>query len=345
MKEITLDPSPMKFTCVVPNVASGTSYVDIAQILSTISRRTYRQGMVYGIKNINIVLPPGNATTFGGVNSVYVSTLPNTWVMAESWKKAFTHWREQQDRSLLEIGDLDTVARSRDFKIFADWQHAEALITYEGENLKPVMVGPGTGASTPSQFVFLTNGGYTTQGDWEYSQMVLPNIHVGGEPVEPYLHAVGNDRDYNMPALTPSRGLIKAYEESRSKPNDPEPNLPAQLTDNLYSNMIESEFGGNEEAIENATEKNDHLPYDVDNYPGGANSAQQLENAFWALNTNNINLREYNTGSLIAPCGLIRIDTYNNDGDLPSNPIIFTFEMCPGSYKGYLAQSMLEMNS
>lgn len=330
----------MKFTFVIDNSPGDTNYIDIGQCLSTISRRSLRQGMVYGIKNINVLLPPA-APTNAGINSFYVSTLPNTWVMAEAWKKAFNHWLEQQNTALEEVGSEDSVARSRDFKILADNDHLVDL-TNGIPNLSPVMIGPGVGASTPTPTAILTNGGYTAAGDWEYSQVVLPTVNVGPDPLEPYLVAVGND--YNAgPALTPGRGIIKAYEESRSKPNDPEPNLPAQISTNLYTDMQESFYEGNEHIIDNAVDHNNFLPYDVDNYPGGANNARQLENVFWTLNTNTIGMREYNTGSFVAPCGLIRIDSFNNNDD-SFIPMIVTVEMCPGDYKGYLAMPMQEMN-
>lgn len=342
MKEIKLDPSPMKFTFVIDNSGGSPNkhFIDIAQTISTISRRTLRQGYVFGIKNINVLLPPSASSNLG-INSFYVSTLPNTWVMAEAWKKAFTHWLEQQNSALDEVGSRDAVARSRDFKILADTDHLDNTVNGVS-NLQPVMIGPGVGAILPSPTAILTNGGYTTQGDWEYSQVVLPTVNVGTEPLEPYLVAVGNDFATGDP-LTPGRGIIKAYEESRSKPNDPEPNLPAQISTNLYTDMQESIYEGNEHIIDNAVDHNNFLPYDVDNYPGGANNARQLENVFWTLNTNTIGLREYNTGSFVAPCGLIRLDSFNNEEN-SFLPMVVTVEMCPGDYKGYLAMPMQEMN-
>jgi len=93
------------------------------------------------------------------------------------------------------------------------------------------------------------------------------------------------------------------------------------------------------EVLENAIDRNDELPYDQENYPGGQ--------------TNFVGLQVHDQSSITAttiggtttlkggnfPCGLIRIQHL----PLESSNLVIQVDLIPGSHRGYLCEPMTEM--
>ena len=57
----------------------GLYYIDIAQCLSLMNRRFYRQGMQYVVNDMEVISD--------GVSELLVYRLPHTWVVASAWEK------------------------------------------------------------------------------------------------------------------------------------------------------------------------------------------------------------------------------------------------------------------
>ena len=298
----------------IPAKVEGVSgeksfYIDISQCASIMNRRFYRQGLNWAVNSIKIL-------SGGFQGAVIVQKLPNTWVMSNAWEKVFRAWSKQQKEVLENIGD-GVKAKFNDFKIYADPQH-----TVEGFNRNLIPLDGEYNVASP--------------GEWQPSQLVIPNFTSPGTNYEPYLTAVGND----IPSV--SFSLIDLYQKSRGVPHSPDPDVPADVTGtgNIL-NMMFDVGDNNQDVLDNVVGKNNDLPYVQDDYPGGDTQLPALQ------------IHDYNTitGTTIGsetvskggnfPCGLIKLRCLN-DGNTPAN-IVVQLDLVPGMHRGYLAESMTEM--
>ena len=299
------------------DVPTGLQTIDLSQSANILNRRFMRQGLGWAVSGMRVFTPVPVTAAGKGVS---VSRLPATWTMSNSWEKAFRAWNKQQMEAVEDSGSESAVARFRDFKIHMDVTHINNGF---GNNLLPVD-DLGTQPLT---------------GEWESSQIVIPNVLPAGadplvltDPKEYRLHAVGVAVNGGI-----SRGLIEGYAASRAYPQSPDPASP-QISgpDNWLRQMFDV---GNDtsEILDNATDRNDDLPYDQQNYPGGQTQLphlQLVDAAYFSAGTNSNKL--YLKGDTF-PCGLVRI---NNASDVNINLLI---DLVPGHHKGYLCQPMQDM--
>ncbi|AXH79599.1 MAG: hypothetical protein [Circular genetic element sp.] len=291
------------------NNFTGEQYVDLAQCLSLVNRRFYRQGMNYAVENIKFYANNG-----GSINCYKV---PTTWVADNATTKAFENWKEQRAEVLKESPSLK--ARWSDFKIFLDAQHVALGMA---GNLVPA-------------------GTSTLTADWEASEFVVP-ITGGsgglGNAQEVTMHVVG---DHLPPGpfnnSVTSASLIKSYADSRSIILAPDPVQPPGYNTNMYiRESSHDEMAA--DIIQNVTNFNDNPPYDLDDYPGG-DTLMPYPQVFDAALLNNLgdsfSYSTYNTGPFIAPLGLLRFDPVTFD---PETQIFMEITLAPGAYKGILAE-------
>lgn len=286
----------------------ATFYVDLSQCASLVNRRFYRQG-------INWVVDSFKFTAVGS-KGIVITKIPTTWVAHQAYKAAFEAWNRQQKEAIEESGSESAVARFRDFKVHADPVHAAAGMA---ANLVPYDF------QTPVPQPYAT-------GEWQHSEIVLPNNT--GSPSEQRLHMVGANTSGS------SRGIIEGYADSRAFPQSPDPVSPGvDQAQNWMSRMFDKAdtYG---DVLDNATDRNDNLPYPQANYPGGENQAPSLQLHDASLVTNTTVGGHTRMKGGMFPCGLIRIDAVNND-TLASN-LVFQINLVPGGHRGYLCESMLE---
>jgi hypothetical protein len=331
-KARTLQPAVMKLNFRLDaSSPDRRAYIDISQSLSQINRRFYRQGLNWAVANVRFTtLAAANATE--GAQS-YVSTLPHTWATANAWMKTFSLWKRQQDEALAESVSEETAARFRDFKIYME----------EGDlfsdRLRPCQVGPGRYPS-PGWQGLQTSPEVEPSENWEPSQVVIPNdAGVAGDTVEYFLHMVGGDT--STPA---SKGMIVGYSDSRSQPQSPDP--VGQSVSLSFMNQMFDVGETLTEVTANAQFRNDELPYDQDNYPGGGSNFIELESQGYNNNQSTIGVNTWNTGPFTAPCGLLRVDlTGFAIGSIDPYPVdwhIITVTLVPGDHRGYLCETMEE---
>ena len=214
-----------------------------------------------------------------------------------------------------ESGAQSAVARFRDFKVFADTTHVTA---------------GAAGNLLPIDFA----GAPYAAGEWEYSQIVIPNAGAPGVNDERFLHMVG--ANFNNPGQ--SRGVLEGYADSRAYPQSPDPVSPnVDSTNNWLSQMFDT--GDNiGDVLDNATDKNDNLPYPQVDYPGGETQAPTLQYHDSAIisATTIGGVTSLKGGNF--PCGLIRIaSTIDTAGT------ILQINLVPGNHRGYLCEPMTEM--
>ena len=321
-----IQPAVLKMNFLFGTASGGTkstNYIDLSQCASILNRRFYRQGLNWAVSGFKILSPIPSSPSAVVTGEISIHKLPNTWVMSNSWEKGFRAWKRQQDDAIDDGDNQSVKAKYNDFKIFANKDHLAAGF---GSNLLPHSAASLT---TPIQIA--------TPGEWEASQIVIPNFVTVGTNYEPFIQAVGED----VGGAGGSISLIKAYEDSRSVPQSPDPAVPGGVTsaDNIYRAMFD--VGDNmEDVMANVVGKNDELPYPQENYPGGDTQLSSLE----------IHSQEYVTTTTVGsttrfdggnfPCGLIEIATA---GFADKIDLILEVSLVPGSHRGYLAESMTEM--
>lgn len=313
-----IDPMELKFIFELP-AANAMYDLDIAQILSLANRKGLRQGYEYVIQDIEMVTD-GNAT-------MGISTLPTTWMLANSWVAAYDAWQTQQHEAVLDE-QPSLASKYRDFKIFFDTYHEQAGFA---ANLLP--------------FGYQLTFGLGDHYDWEHTNIEIPTDGGALPPVRFNLHAIG-------PTTATSKSLVHGYALSRARPQQSDPNVPL--------------YGGWLQAIRDVAEidpyvrqdvihENEQPPYPVaeadgvnqsqEFYPGG-----NLQANSWVSYAKDILVTRKSTslamdssGPFTAPCGLIRLDVAIGVENPPTG-ITFFLTLAPGPYKGVMARPMKELN-
>ncbi len=319
-----LQPAVMTLTIPIgllnPGITAKTA--DISQICSIVNRRFYRQGLQWAVAGFTLHAKAGIT------GNMAVKKLPNTWSLSNGWEKVFRAWKRQQDEALEDGSQQSVKARFNDFKIFMDGDHRTATF---GDNLLPAVTDT---AGTWIDYA---------PGEWDPTPIVIPNY--GGAPgvtQEIFLKGVGA-------AASSCHSLIQLYEDSRSVPHSPDPDVPGDVlnTNNLLSLMFDV-GSDNTEVLENVVGENDQLPYDQINYPGGANQAPQLQfHDMLTATATTIDAKITGRGGNF-PCGLVRFDLDSGlgassvEGQVVPNAYI-QIHLVPGPHRGYMAESMTEM--
>jgi len=329
-KTRSLQPAVMKlhFAVPVPEGGNSTSYIDLSQCVSRLNRRFYRQGLNWAISNVKVTQQP--AIIAGNGSTAYVSSLPHTWTVANSWLKAFNAWRTQQDAAVESAGAESAVARFRDFKVSMESGHTV------GTGLSPVNLGPGRTLG-PFQSGLIATAEVDASEEWIGSQIAIPNDGAPGVTNEYTLHMIGELDS----AIGNSKGIVQGYALSRAYPQSPDPIAPGVST-GWMSEMIDV---GDDSGlvITNAEYNNNELPYDQDEYPGGETNFIQLETQGYNWNQSTTGINTWNTGPFTAPCGLLRVDFMDQSAVTGSNGYnIITVELVPGNHRGYLCETMEE---
>ena len=311
------DPAVMKMrfatTAVAGSGGSDSYYVDLSQAASILNRRFYRQGLRWGVGSIKIL----SLITNG---SVTCRKAMNTWVVGGAWNKTMRKWLEQQNHALEKAGAQSAAAAFRDYKVFLDDQHVTDYLA-AGSDLNATNLIPIDGAGAP--FLF---------GEWEASQVVIPNDGAPGTTTE-YLVKLHGGNDAN------AKSVIRGYAFSRARPFSPDPDTPAVETG--WLSQLQDVGDNQSEVVVNAVDKNDNLPYHASVYPGAPGSGATSyvhDTAFISATT--VGGTSYLKGGEF-PCGLMRFDVVNNDS--ASKNIVIEIDLIPGPHRGYLCESMTEM--
>ncbi len=297
---------------------SKVTYIDLAQCLSMVNRRFYRQGMNYAVAGFRVGYAGSRSTPI----DIAIETLPTTWPVGASWHKFFAAWQDQQNQALDQLDARDSKGRWNDFKIYYDLGQKTI------GNVTPITPGG-----------FLVKSGIRVQypwtlGEWDYSQIVTPE--TDGDADEFNLHMLGDD-------TASSKGIIKHYALSRNYPQSPDPVQP-ELETSVLSEMALVPPDAQVDVVANATDFNDNLPYSQVYYPGvltTTGNAGQLHREVSMIATATSQYTE--VAGCIVPCGLLKISHNAASGESAAN-LVLQVMMVPGPYKGYLAEPMQEMN-
>lgn len=327
-----IQPVPLKLVFRIPPAALGsTDYIDISQCVSAVSRKFFRQGLNWAVAGGRVLMPPASTSSAG--NSVYLSTLQHSWTVSNSWHKSFAVWNKLNQKSMSEAESIRP--KFYDFKIYADSDH---VLATSANNLLPVQLGPGNTIGPFASAVVTTNE--VTPGEWDYSNIVIPDTL---NPAQVVTYKLMMHGDPTLPALAGgTKGIIDGYESSRSVPQSPDPEVPADLSTNWMAAVFNEGTYQTSAVLQDLEDENDELPYDQLNYPGGPQNYSQMENQGFVFNTNTIGVTEYKFSGFTAPCGLIRVDQLFSD-ESASYDMILELDLMPGHHRGYMAEPMTEM--
>lgn len=210
--------------------------VDIAQCLSILNKRLYRQGMMYYIENIQIVSPLATIALWRAI--------PDSWISQNAWKKGYSCWIEQQREHAKQCGDAgqsDPRGKWADFKVHPDDNGYNYAIPLD------------------------SNGDAYLTGEWIYSNFVYDDA---GTSRSPAIHMVGSTVDDS------AIGLIQSYGDSRAYPTGG-PSTPATIATGFYA-QFHGAGDIDDELATDIRDDNDLPPYDQDEYPGGSTNADHL---------------------------------------------------------------------
>lgn len=343
-----IEPSEMTLTF---STASGTpgsvtnSYVDLSQIASLVNRRFYRQGINWAVAGFKFL----TATPAEGASikaTISIQKLPNTWIMSNAWEKSMRTWLKMNNEAM---EDNESVRpRFMDFKIYADAEHHQAG---SGANLLPVNYGGVT----------------TTEGDWDYSTIHIPDSAV--VTIAPGSAIERNVNEYDLiatgqsyPGVSPVTtrngvSLIEGYAASRASPELADPNTPADMEDadgttpeNWLTAIFNEGLVQDSEVLEDLKEQNNVAPYPFENdttildtmYPGGANQLKGLViHDISNVSASTIGGNTYMKGGNF-PCGLVKI-THEVPLESIAHNLLLQIDLVPGPHRGYMCEPMTEM--
>jgi len=280
-------------------------YIDLARDLSAVNRRLYRQGRDYHIRKVTIVSKntwsvnqqPGSE---GG--RVSVSTVPNSWVARNAWKRGFETWRKQRkeatDASGIKPGKFE------DFKVH---------LSYDGKGA--------------TKLVPKDNGGNSaTLGEWQYAMLHSPDGTTGSDDLTFHMLGAHQGSAGNWNSI----GLIQSYGETRTTVHTLSPNTPATASDDPLVNLFD--HGTNfDEVINEIEHDNDEPPYSVTDYPGdNTNMAKPIVVQDTVLSDGRAVLGGFN-----AICGLLELEATSNQANDVYSVLV---ELAPGNYRGIAAE-------
>ena len=290
-------------------LGDGTSYIDIAESLSQVNRRSYSQGMEYAVGKVTFGYQGNPVTTLNVQLGAY--TAGATWTVHNAWKKGFAVWMKQQRNARRLVGQ-SAKPTWEDFKVYLDDNH-------RGATIPGVIAGDEQAVGT---------------GEWDYSQL----IHEADDATvdERFLHLIGGD------VSTTDWGLILGYQQSRATVQAEDPDLPDQFSTNMYALMAQDVDAVADEVAQNMESQNDEPPYDHDDYPGNDSNADSPWLQEFATAAPQVPMAVL--PGFVAQCGLIRFVLLAHaaaNGAVDTAPTtLVQVHLVPGNYKGVAAAPM-----
>lgn len=331
-----IQPSVQTLTFELPVTGSGNVdnfTIDLSQCASIMNRRFYRQGINWAVAGMKFLTTDGM--------QLYVSKLPNTWVMSNAWEKGFRAWQKMNKEAM---DDTSIKPKFLDFKIFADSVHHAAgtaanLLPFNYTASTAAKNLAGAGQWTPSEITFSTSG---ATGNATSFEVIATGASYPGPAAGSGLDAVS---------------LIEGYASSRSLPNRFNPNTPADADDVGPTGTPENWLGAltnegtdqDKDVLLNLQEDYTEPPYPFEGdgtavdtqYPGGANQVPGLEvHDVESVTATTVGGQTRIKGGNF-PCGLIRLSCVKTT---PGSTVpVLQVDLVPGHHRGYLCEPMTEM--
>ncbi len=307
------------FTFPIADSATA-SFIDLAQCLSLVNRKLYRQGRCYYVQHVQW-MSAGNLAAEKTSSKVTLCTLPYNWVSRNAWVKAFSLWNTMQKKVLKDNPSVQ--GKWHDFKAFFDTDHVAGGFASAGPtlNLKPLDCAMGA----------------VKDGEWYMSTLVLPQHDVDpGTGVvkaadEFKVHMLGPDVGGPLPTALDSGGIIKMYEDTRARVQIA-PDVPGDMSLSWGTQLTDD--GSQEPELADLIEDmNDNPPYDLDEYPGGESNYRGgvIQTQMVCTVANQVDKQFI---GFPVPLGLLKVEKGLVDDDSGG---LLVITLAPGSYQGVLA--------
>jgi len=292
------------------HTGAGEFYVDIAQAMSMVNRKLYRQQGLWTVLGANVWVQD-STTKVGVPYSISISGAARNWVTRNALVKMFHLWIDQQ-REAQDAVDINVRPGWEDFKV------------YLNENMRT------TGTLHPTSGHMFGNTDVFMQGEWHYSKIVFEQADAAGLIVEhePLLHILGPDNGNT------NKGVIQQYGLSRPLPQEKTPLLPTGIEDSLYAEASDPLADQMQEVVENMTTDNNGPPYDRDEYPGAATNANEPVLYAYGANTSTLG-RKLNLNGFSVPNGLIEIQVSTGTTETPVPAADVFFQLIIGRRVDY----------
>ncbi len=304
-------------------VASGNvSYIDLAQSLSLVNRKMYRQGMCYYIHSVVAKLP-----NTAGASQLDIQTIPDTWVANNAWVKAYSLWAEMNQKVLIDNPSVQ--GKWHDFKVFFDGAH------FTG----------GSAPSGPTLNLIPEDGGSNTfdTGEWEISELVLPqhdvtqSTGVVKDADQFHLHMLGADVG-SIATLLNSGGIIQMYEDTRARVVE-SPVVPATMSTS-WGTVLTDDGSQEPELADIIETESDNPPYNLTKYPGSGTATADEGVAQVPLSVLPANYDIVSSfNGYLAPLGLLKLTFAHSEGESGSAFRLWV-NLVPGKYNGVHALPM-----
>lgn len=283
-----------------------STYIDLAQALSAINRRFYRQGLYYYVSSMTI----HNSSDAW----VRVATLPDTWSVKNAYRRSFRIFQQMNNKAMAATGDI--TPQYHDFKIAMNSAHGSAW----SSNLLPC------GSETDGSNV-------TVCDEW------IQSMYVSEDPSLPDPTLVdqftghmlgGTTAGAGAPDIHSSIGLLRSYASTRILPSN-DPLLPSDVSTDPLTNLFDA-GDSFDEIIANLDEDNDLPPYDANIHWGESSADDSLVVAQCATSSGSGSVAR--ASGFCAPMGLLQIITQGSS----VGAIEINLELAPGPYHGVYAE-------
>lgn len=299
----------------------GESYIDLALCASILNRRGYKQqDMSWAVSGFELLS--------SSTGTVSVLKLPETWVYENAYKKTKALWDKMNDQVLDEEPSIR--GAYADFKICMDSAMASETIQDNGNLTGKILTPYFDDGAGGIQWTLAGFNGASPPADWNYSKLTIPNDPASGTTTDYYIHAVGAN-------IASSKGMIAGYELSRSRVQNPDPNVPTSqgwMTD-LFD--VGEQLDELRDIIE---DDNDRPPYanpssgSTAYYPGGAQEQPGLQiHSFCNFTSTTVSGKNMISGGVFQN-GLMKLV---NTTDAEVTLIV---HLMPGSHRGYFCEEM-----
>lgn len=299
-----------------PNAGNNDShFIDIAQGLSAINSRFYRQGLYYHVSGVTVHDSNQNAW-------VKFATAPDTWITKNAWVRGFRAWSKMNSLAASAAGqdDLAIAGKYHDYKIWLSENHR----TNADSGLLPIASGDYATISgifpnyvvTPAIVEFLCD-------EWTTSKYITadpPTDQFEAHLIGPHVGADGG---------RVSIGLVESYIASRQTVPEFSPVQSTGTNADPLMNLFDS-ADVQDDILQDLEDDSDQVPYDYNHRPGQGVGhtvivAQTANSAGAGAVTR--------TPGFVVPFGLLEVITNSaTDGNIE-----IVLEISPGSYHGVAA--------
>lgn len=304
------NPTELRLCFEVDGSTTDYAYIDLAQCLSIVNRKHFRQHAYFYVQKVSLY---DNETNF-----VDLAVAPDTYVTRNAVVRGKAIWDDMNERVAGKVGGF--IPKFHDYKVKLESRQTSA------DNLLPHGYAIESSAGSLQ----------LPAGEWVYSHYVSADSDrdSSADPEEFTAHIMGDD-------TTDSRGLIKSYSLTRRLPQEENPVVPSGIETDDFLNIIDySDEEQVNEIIDNLDLHNDDHPYSQTEYIGTADItvpsfgvfARQLSHVgrlATVTNTSSV----ATIGGFCAPFGLIALDL---SGITTTARIVI--EMAPGTYHGVYAE-------